>query len=93
MRLAIVVTLTMTLSGCSLMGDHLIIAGTPEGIRAFADGQNGLVAQVRTGSKTGQSAYWETRKHQEHETTERSVWSRIWRGGMAKQEEQNDARY
>ena len=93
MRLAIAATFLLTLSGCGLMGDHLFIAGTPEGIRAFADGQNGLVAQARTQSKTGQSAYWETRKHQEHEITERSVWSRIWRGGMAKQEGQNDARY
>ena len=83
MKRLVLIGLCSVVSGCGLLGDHLVVAGTPEGIRAFADGQSGLVAQARTHSKTGQTAYWETRRAQEHEFTERSIWSRIWRGGLA----------
>ena len=90
MRRMMVVMVCLSMTGCGLMGDHLVIAGTPEGIRAFSDGQSGLVAQVRTRSQTGQTAYWETRRAQEQQFTERSLWSQIWRGGLVKEGAANE---
>lgn len=62
------------LSGCATAhhaGDGVAIAGSPEGIRAFFDGANGLVAAGKTEDPKGDSAFWHHRHAQEQQITRR----------------------
>jgi hypothetical protein len=62
------------LSGCATAhhtGDGLAIAGSPEGVRSFFDGMNGLVAAGKTQDGRGDSAFWHHRHDQEQEITRR----------------------
>jgi len=81
MRLAFLTLVTVAASGCGLMGDGVVVYGTPEGIRAFYDGQNALIANAKTTDKTGNSAAWEHRRAEEREiTTRRSFMDKLLYG-------------
>lgn len=67
----IFLTLAICTSGCGLMGDQVLVYGTPEGIRAFYDGQNALITNAKTQARDGNSAAWEHRRAQEIELTDR----------------------
>lgn len=53
-------------SGC-----HLTV-GTPEGIREYHRGLNGMITEGKT-SADKESAYWQTQKKQDTEETTRSI--------------------
>lgn len=67
----ILFTLTILTSGCGIMGDGVVLYGTPEGIRSFYDGQNALITNAKTQARNGNSAAWEHRRAQEIELTDR----------------------
>ena len=64
-------TLAITCSGCGIMGDGVIVYGTPEGIRSLYDGQNALITNAKTQLRDGNSAAWKHRAAQEQEITKR----------------------
>lgn len=64
-------TLAITCSGCGIMGDGVIVYGTPEGIRSLYDGQNALITNAKTQLKDGNSAAWKHRVAQEQEISSR----------------------
>jgi hypothetical protein len=49
--------------------------GTPRGIQAYSDHQNGLIAGSKA-SKEVPSTYWQHRREQE-ETQRQSIWSKV----------------
>ena len=62
------------LTGCSIggvAGDGFQMAGSPEGMRAYFDGINGIVSNTKTTDPEGRSAHWEMRAVQEQEATKR----------------------
>ena len=64
------------LSGCGMAfggatGDGFTMSGTAEGLRAFYDGNNGLITNSRTQDPEGNSAHWQMRAVQEQEQTKR----------------------
>ena len=59
-----------------------MVVGTEQGIRAYNDGQSALIAQAKTQHKTGDTAYWSTRRAQ----ASYSVWERLSRGLIATSE-------
>lgn len=61
----------LMLSGCGLTKGGIVLIGSPEGIRAFADGQNALISNSKTTDPLGDSAAWQHRKQQEQEVTKR----------------------
>ncbi len=65
----------LALTGCVLpggvIGDGFTMAGTPEGLKAYFDGTNGLVTNARTQDPEGNSAHWQARAVQEQEITKR----------------------
>jgi len=67
----ILFTLTILTSGCGIMGDGVVLYGTPEGIRSFYDGQNALITNAKTQLRDGNSAAWRHRQAQEREVTDR----------------------
>jgi hypothetical protein len=81
MRLAFLTLVTVAASGCGLMGDGVVVYGTPEGIRAFYDGQNALIANAKTTDRKGDSAAWQHRRAEEREiTTRRSFMDKLLYG-------------
>lgn len=67
----ILVAVVLACSGCGLMGDGVIVYGTPEGIRSLYDGQNALITNAKTQLRDGNSAAWKHRVAQEQEITDR----------------------
>lgn len=67
----ILFALIVTCSGCGIMGDGVLVYGTPEGVRAFYDGQNALITNAKTQLRDGNSAAWKHRASQEQEITNR----------------------
>jgi hypothetical protein len=64
------------LTGCGMAfggatGDGFTMSGTAEGLRAFYDGNNGLITNARTQDPEGNSAHWQMRAVQEQEQTKR----------------------
>lgn len=59
--------LAMYLTGCGVF-----IAGSPEGIKSYMDGMNGLVSNGKATPNTD-TPHWRTRRAQEHETTNRAM--------------------
>ena len=51
----ILVAVVLACSGCGLMGDGVIVYGTPEGIRSLYDGQNALITNAKTQLRDGTS--------------------------------------
>lgn len=94
MRL-ILLTLCFAVSGCGIMGDGVLVYGTPEGIKAFYDGQNALITNAKTTDKNGNSAAWEHRELEEREiTTRRSFLDKILYGFIQPTTEvQNETKY
>lgn len=81
MRIALLTLITVAASGCGIMGEGVVMYGTPEGIRAFYDGQNALIANAKTTDKKGNSAAWEHRLAEEKEiTTRRSFMDKLLYG-------------
>jgi len=74
MRLALLTLITVAASGCGIMGEGVVMYGTPEGIRAFYDGQNALIANAKTTDRNGNSAAWKHRIAEEKEITTRRSW-------------------
>ncbi len=80
MRNGLAVLALLCCSGCtaftasSVGGDEMVmVAGTPEAIRAYNDGYNGLVTNIR-GNPDQKSAYWQNR---ERETEVRGLRFRV----------------
>ena len=69
-----------SVTACSPFGDSILILGTPEGIRAYGDVQNGLIAQSRAVNESGDTAYWQQRRLAETESTARSPWAKFLGG-------------
>lgn len=57
------------------------VVGTPEGIRAYGDSQNGLITNGKA-SPDQKTAYWNTREHRETEESSRQnapgFMSKLW---------------
>ena len=74
-RIIIGLVAVAALSGCVLpggvIGNGFTMSGTPEGMRAYFDGTNGLVTNARTQDPEGNSAHWQMRAVQEQEQTKR----------------------
>ena len=68
MRTILIATI-ITATGCSTLGDGVLIAGTPEGIQAFMDGQNAFITNTKTKASDGSSAAYTLRHAQEREET------------------------
>jgi hypothetical protein len=68
MRTILIATI-ITATGCSTLGDGVLIAGTPEGIRSWMDGQNAIIANTKTKASDGSSAAYTLRHAQEREET------------------------
>jgi len=66
---AILIATIITATGCSTLGDGVLIAGTPEGIRSWMDGQNAIIANTKTKASDGSSAAYTLRHAQEREET------------------------
>ena len=80
----IIFAIIATATGCSTLGDGVMIAGTPEGLRAFMDGQNALITNAKTKTRDGSSAAYTLRHVQEQETTKRETggfWHQLMFGG------------
>lgn len=71
MKTLLRVGVCVMLSGCGLTQGGVMLIGSPEGIRAFADGQNALISNAKTTDALGDSAAWQHRKQQEQEVTKR----------------------
>jgi hypothetical protein len=64
--------IVVSCSGCWPYQDGVMIVGTPEGIRAYADGQNGLITNGKA-SDDIKSAHWAAREEQEKQETQRAL--------------------
>jgi len=73
MKKIIALTVLATATGCSALGDGVLIAGTPEGIQAFMDGQNAIIANTKTKASDGSSAAYTLRHAQEEQRTLREA--------------------
>lgn len=78
-------------SACSVgwtVGDGLALAGSPEAIESFYEGQNALIANGKTQDPNGNSAAWESRNIRETERTKRlvppSFWAKVTGGSNVK---------
>ena len=68
--------IAVTSTGCGVLLPDLMVVGTEQGIRAYNDGQAALIAQAKTQHKTGDTAYWSTRRAQ----AGYSFWDRLSKG-------------
>jgi hypothetical protein len=59
-------------------GDGMVLAGSPEAIRAYHDGLNGIITNTKTQDPLGDSASWQHRRAQEIEKTKREVPQSFW---------------
>ena len=83
MKKVITLAVLVTMTGCSTLGDGVLIAGTPEGIRSWMDGQNAIIANTKTKASDGSSAAYTLRHAQEREKTIRQsggFWSKLLTG-------------
>lgn len=67
MKKLIVVLGLMCLNACSLgsqAGDGLVISGSPEGFRAFYDGQNALITNGKASADTADTPAYGLRREQ-----------------------------
>ena len=87
MKKLILIMTIATCSGCGVLLPDVMIVGTEQGIRAYNDGQSALVAQAKTQHKTGETAYWSTRRVQ----SSYSFWDRLSKGFVNTQEVTTDA--
>mgnify|MGYP007034152541 CR=1 FL=1 len=76
MKRLILATLVASTTGCGVILPDVMIVGTEQGIRAYNDGQTALIAQSKTQHRTGDTAYWSTRKVQ----SKYSFWDRLSKG-------------
>ena len=83
-KVIIIAVLATATTGCSTLGDGVLIAGSPEGIRAYMDGQNAFIANTKTKASDGSSAAYTLRHAQEEQRTAREAggfWNRLVFGG------------
>jgi hypothetical protein len=71
MKKIILAALVVATSGCGVLLPEVMIAGTAEGYRAYADGNSALITNAKTTDPLGDSASWQHRKQQEQEITKR----------------------
>lgn len=71
MKQFIFVAILIAQSGCGLLLPEVMIAGTADGYRAYADGNSALITNAKTTDPLGDSAAWQHRKEQEKEITKR----------------------
>ena len=71
MKKIILAALVVATSGCGLLLPEVLVAGTAEGYRAYADGNSALITNAKTTDPLGDSASWQHRKQQEQEITKR----------------------
>lgn len=76
MKMVIMGLVIASLSGCGVLLPDVMVVGTEQGIRAYNDGQTALIAQGKTQHRTGETAYWQTRKMQ----AGYSFWERLSKG-------------
>lgn len=73
--------ISIGLSACSVgwtVGDGLALAGSPEAIESFYEGQNALIANGKTQDPLANSAAWESRNIRENERTKRKIPPSFW---------------
>lgn len=71
MKKVILATLLVAQTGCGVIFPDVMIAGSAEGYRAYADGNSALITNAKTTDPLGDSASWQHRKQQEQEITKR----------------------
>lgn len=71
MKKAILAAILVAQTGCGLILPEVLVAGTAEGYRAYADGNSALITNAKTTDPLGDSASWQHRKEQEREITKR----------------------
>jgi hypothetical protein len=71
MKRIILAALLVAQTGCGLLLPEVLVAGTAEGYRAYADGNSALITNAKTTDPLGDSASWQHRKQQEQEITKR----------------------
>lgn len=75
MKKILFAALIVAQSACGLLLPEVMIAGTAEGYRAYADGNSALITNAKTSDPLGDSASWQHRKQQEQEITKRKCTS------------------
>lgn len=73
--------ISAALSACSVgwtVGDGLALAGSPEAIESFYEGQNAILTNGKSTDPLGNSAAWEARNLREQERTKRKVPPSFW---------------
>ena len=71
MKKILFATLLVAQTGCGVIFPDVMIAGSAEGYRAYADGNSALITNAKTTDPLGDSASWQHRKQQEQEITKR----------------------
>jgi len=71
MKRILLAALLVAQTGCGLLLPEVLVAGTAEGYRAYADGNSALITNAKTTDPLGDSASWQHRKQQEQEITKR----------------------
>lgn len=71
MKKILFAALIVAQSGCGVLLPDVLVAGTAEGYRAYADGNSALITNAKTTDPLGDSAAWQHRKQQEQEITKR----------------------
>ena len=71
MKKILFATLIVAQSGCGVIFPDVLIAGSADGYRAYADGNSALITNAKTTDPSGDSASWQHRKQQEQEITKR----------------------
>lgn len=64
-------------TGCGVLLPDVIVAGSAEGYRAYADGNSALITNAKTTDPLGDSAAWQHRKQEEQEITRRGFWQKL----------------
>jgi hypothetical protein len=71
MKKILFAALIVAQTGCGVIFPDVMIAGSAEGYRAYADGNSALITNAKTTDPLGDSASWQHRKQQEQEITKR----------------------
>ena len=71
MKKILFAALIVAQTGCGVIFPDVMIAGSAEGYRAYADGNSALITNAKTTDPLGDSASWQHRKEQEKEITKR----------------------
>jgi hypothetical protein len=80
MRKTILAAIVVLSSGCGVIFPDIIMAGSAEGYRALADGENALITNIKSQDPKGDSAAWQHRKQQEQEITKRGFFQKLLGG-------------